>query len=172
MRTNRPTVQGSLPPQYGRDGARPSRYSPVAGSVCNLPSQRALHSAGRTHLPPQNAEIIPPAPAPRQPPRPPELARGVTAVATCFASSATPRRIRHSAPKRKFRTTFANAMRNRYTSYICSERMYEHLSLSHQRRVAFCWDAEDELRRWLVGHLHITQRNDIHTNQCIAHLQV
>ena len=66
LRTNRPTVQGSQPPQYGRDGARPSRFSPVAGSVCNLPSQRALHSAGRTHLSPQNVEIIPPSPAPCQ----------------------------------------------------------------------------------------------------------
>ena len=46
------------------------RFSPVAGSVCNLPSQRALHSAGRTHLPLQNAEIIPPSPAPRQLPHP------------------------------------------------------------------------------------------------------
>ena len=66
----------------------------------------------------------------------------------------------------------ANPMRNRYTPYICSEQIYERLSRCHQRRIAFCWDSEDELRRWLVGHLHITQRNDIHADQCIAHLQV
>ena len=46
------------------------RFSPAAGSVCNLPSQRALHPTGRTHLPPQNAEIIPRPPATRQLPAP------------------------------------------------------------------------------------------------------
>ena len=49
-----------------RSGDRFSVLSPAAGSVCNLPSQRALHSAGRTHLPPQNAEIIPRPLPPRQ----------------------------------------------------------------------------------------------------------
>ena len=53
-----------------RSGDRFSVLSPAAGSVCNLPSQRALYSAGRTHLPPQNAEIIPRSPAPRQLPAP------------------------------------------------------------------------------------------------------
>ena len=61
-----PYLARFLADQFKAARRRFSFFSPVADLVCNLPSQRALHSAGRTHLPPQNAEIIPPSPAPRQ----------------------------------------------------------------------------------------------------------
>ena len=91
-----PYLARFLADQFKAARRRFSFFSPVAGLVCNLPSQRALHSARRTHLPLQNLEIIPPAPAPRQLPLPPKLARGVG----------------HAAPKHKFRAAFADTARN------------------------------------------------------------
>ena len=97
LRANRRTAPRFLASVHGTTARRRryANFSPVAGSVCNLPSQRALHSAGRTHLSPQNAEIIPPSPAPRQLPAP---ARTGTRCRTRGAKTQIPHRVcKHGA---------------------------------------------------------------------------
>ena len=104
--TAHPTLQGSWPAVLARGVGHlaPTQVSPVTDAIGRIRRcQRSTCVAAALPEPkwrkeksiyegitPRTVEMIPHPPPPRQSPRSAKLARAVTAVATCYASSAPP----------------------------------------------------------------------------------